>query len=71
MSFKSMNEYTTIVDGSVISFKKERNESQSQFLLRLEIYIKALELGYDQGKALMLSSMSCNKVKYGVSYKNT
>lgn len=71
MAFQSLSEYLTIVDGNTLTFKKERNESSSQFSLRVETYIKALEKGYKPDKALMLSSIVCNKVKYGVSYRNS
>lgn len=67
---QSLQSYSVIVDGKAVSFKKERNESPSQFSLRVETYIKALEKGYKPDKALMLSSIACNKVKYGVTYRN-
>lgn len=70
MSFQSHAEYLTIVHGNVLTFTKERNESHSQFSLRVETYIKALEKGYKPDKALMLASIACNKVKYGVTYRN-
>lgn len=64
-----ITEYDIIIDDVSVTFKKERNESFSQFSLRMETYIKALENGVEPNKALMLSSMECNKVKYGVSYR--
>jgi len=65
-----LNEYIVIINGCSVNLKKERNDSLSQFSLRTEIYIKALEKGYNQDKALMLSSIECNKIKYGVTYRS-
>lgn len=62
-------EYITILGSKVEKFTKRRDESFPQFSIRIETYIKALEKGYNSDKALMLSSIACNKMKYGVVYR--
>lgn len=66
----SLGEYTVLINGKTEKYIKYRNESSSQFCLRIETYIKALEKGYNIEKALMLSSIACNKIKYRVNYRN-
>lgn len=63
-------EYTTILHSKMEKFTKKRDESFPQFSVRIETYIKALEKGYTSDKALMLSSIVCNNMKYGVVYRN-
>lgn len=61
--------YLIISNGSSHTFSKERTESFTQFSLRVETFINAIENGYDIPQAVMMSSIECNKLKYGVGYR--
>lgn len=63
-----MTIYRVIVNGKYEEFHKEKIESFYQFKVRLETFIKAIELGYDNNIATMLASKKANIIKYNVGY---
>jgi len=66
----SNREYSIILNGKIVKIIKERNETVHQFAYRTEIYIKALSEGCTIHKALMVSQLAVNKIKYNVVYKD-
>lgn len=63
-----MTVYRVIINGKYEDFHKEKTESFYQFKVRLETFIKAIEIGCNNNIATMLASKKSNIVKYNVGY---
>ena len=62
--------YTLINNNSIVYLNKDISESMSQFIKRNEFYIKAKNNNIDDDKAITLSVLYTNKLKYNVIYND-